>query len=388
MLPPRSCGDDVGTSHVAFVVNHRKITERQPRERASRKWGVRCLLLPLLCQGRAPRVQGRPASRRFRSRRLCGKRNRLGHPFRGSSCVARVSGCERRIERVRLRECRWSGPHEGGPPRGFIGERWEAINLPLSWSKAVVQAFLIGWSCTVEASFRAGKTQSATVRSAEPPPHHRLQPDFGIGPRSHAGGPGAVEAGKNHARSCAGVVWGDSKKAAAVLVSVTRPEAAKRSLPNGESVDTTQFGAISWCGTAARRQHRFCSLHDRNRLDALQPPPSPVLADTAAQLQVPTASVQPMATTVGQLGAQKRRGGGHRGSSGQAKVQTCQTCAVLSHSTPGARRGTRLVTAISVALEPIWWSTCLVARALRPATPSRYRRGRLRAVAARRAWAR
>ena len=60
----------------------------------------------------------------------------------------------------------------------FIGERWEATDLPLSWSKAAVQAFLADWPCTVEASFREGKTRSAIIRSAVPP-HRRLQHDFG-----------------------------------------------------------------------------------------------------------------------------------------------------------------------------------------------------------------
>ena len=60
----------------------------------------------------------------------------------------------------------------------FTGERWEVINLPLSWINAVVQGFLAGWSCTVETSFRAGKTRSAIVWSAEPLPHHRLQHNF------------------------------------------------------------------------------------------------------------------------------------------------------------------------------------------------------------------
>ena len=55
-------------------------------------------------------------------------------------------------------------------PKRFIGERWEATDLPLLWSKAAVQAFLAGWPCTVEASFRAGKTRSAIIRSAVPPP--------------------------------------------------------------------------------------------------------------------------------------------------------------------------------------------------------------------------
>ena len=39
--------------------------------------------------------------------------------------------------------------------------------------------FLAGWPFTVEASFRAGKSRSAIIRSAVPPPHRRLQHDFG-----------------------------------------------------------------------------------------------------------------------------------------------------------------------------------------------------------------
>ena len=39
-------------------------------------------------------------------------------------------------------------------------------------------------------------------------------------------------------------------------------------------------------------------------MDTLQPPQSPVLADVVAQLQVLMASVQSIATTVGQLGSQ------------------------------------------------------------------------------------
>ena len=53
------------------------------------------------------------------------------------------------------------------------------------------------------------------------------------------------------------------------------------------------------------------------------------------------------------------QGGDHGRSSRQAKVQICQTCAVLGHPSPGARGGTRLVTTVSVSSETIWsraWS--------------------------------
>ena len=43
-----------------------------------------------------------------------------------------------------------------------------------------------------------------------------------------------------------------------------------------------------------------------------------------------------------------------------------------------------MISTVSVASDTIWWSACVVALALQPATPSRHRRARLRAVATRR----
>ena len=137
-----------------------------PREGAWRKRRVRCLLSPL-CQWRAPRVQGCPASRRFR---LPGGFHPQGRLATGLGLRTKVCDFESVVGQVYTEDV-----------KRLIGERWEVINLPLSWSKVVVQAFLAVWSCTVEASFRASKTKSATVWSAEPPLHHRLQHDFGCG---------------------------------------------------------------------------------------------------------------------------------------------------------------------------------------------------------------
>ena len=187
----------------------------------------------------------------------------------------------------------------------------------------------------------------------------------------------------------------------------------KRPVADGESMDTTEFGAISPtvvqdCSQAPTQ----VLLSPRSqRLDALQPSPSPVRADIARQLQVLTASVQSIATYVRQLAvslqaevtemkiaendddeleehdgfpAEPEEGSGQSRSSRQARVQRCCTCAVLSHPTPGARGGTRLVTTVSVASETSWCSACVVALAGWPATQSRIRRAHLRAVAARR----
>ena len=202
----------------------------------------------------------------------------------------------------------------------FTGKRWEVINLPLSWSNAVVQAFLAGWSCTVETSFRARKTRSAIVRSAEPLRHHRLQHDFGcalIQPTEPRKRPRAqdlvwsklgktTDKSQKAARSWASVVRGDSRKATAIPLPVTRPVAAKRPLAGGESMDTTDVGAISpaLVQDYSQAPTQLLLLQRMQRLDTLQLPPSPVLADIAAQLQVLMASTQSIATTVGQLGGQ------------------------------------------------------------------------------------
>ena len=127
----------------------------------------------------------------------------------------------------------------------FIGERWEATILLLSWSKAAVQAFLAGWPCTVEASFRAGKTRIAIIRSAD----RRLQHDFGCSlirpaePRKRQNAqvlvwskPGKTTAGSQKAaKSWASVVRGNT----------TPPVSAKRPLAGSESMDPTALGAIT-----------------------------------------------------------------------------------------------------------------------------------------------
>ena len=86
---------------------------------------------------------------------------------------------------TKIRRDRWCGSGGQGSERQLrdgSSRKRGATNLPLSWSKAAVQAFLPGWPCTVEASSRAGKTRSAIIRSAVPPPHRRLQHDFGCSP--------------------------------------------------------------------------------------------------------------------------------------------------------------------------------------------------------------
>ena len=199
----------------------------------------------------------------------------------------------------------------------FTGKRWDVINLPLSRRIAVVQAFLAGWSCTVGTSFRAGKTRSAIVRLAEPLLHHRLQHDFGCAlmppaeprkrPRAQvlvSSKPGKpTEESQKAARSWASVVRGDSRKATAIPLPVTRPVAVKRALAGGESMDTTDVGAVSFALVQDYSQAPTPVLLSQRmqRLDDLQPPPSPVLADITAQLQVLMASMQSIATTVGQL---------------------------------------------------------------------------------------
>ena len=246
----------------------------------------------------------------------------------------------------------------------FIGERWEATNLPLSWSKGAVQAFLAGWPCTVEASFRAGKTRSAIIRSAVPLPHRRLQHDFGCSLIRPA------EPSKRQRAQVIVVKTGkttvESQKAAKSWASVVRgnptpPVTVKRPLAGSDSMDTTALGAITPTQVQDNNQ---VSLSPRSqRMDTLQPPQSPVPADEVAQLQVLMASVQSTATTVGQLGGQlislqtevtvmknadneddefeehdgfSSERGGHGRCPWRAKIQLCQTYAVLSGEKEGA----------------------------------------------------
>ena len=71
-------------------------------------------------------------------------------------------------------------------------------------------------------------------------------------------------------------------------------------------MDTTALGAITPTQVQDNNQGPTqVSLSLRSqRMDTLQPPQSPVPADVVAQLQVLMASVQSIATTVGQLGGQ------------------------------------------------------------------------------------
>ena len=76
----------------------RKGPQRQPREGASRKCEVLYLLSPFLCQGQTLRVEGRPASRRFRA---------PGRSAESEVGWVRVSDCEQRSATSRV-SFRWS----------------------------------------------------------------------------------------------------------------------------------------------------------------------------------------------------------------------------------------------------------------------------------------
>ena len=86
----------------------------------------------------------------------------------------------------------------------------------------------------------------------------------------------------------------------------TPPVTAKRPLAGSELMDTTGLGAITPTQVQDNNQGpTHVSLSPRSqRMDTLRPPQSPVLADVVAQLQALMASVQSIATTVGQLGGQ------------------------------------------------------------------------------------
>ena len=246
----------------------------------------------------------------------------------------------------------------------LIGDRREAANLPLSWSKAAVQAFLPGWPCTVEASFRAGKTRSAIIRSAVPPHHRRLQHDFGVFfSLIRRAEPRKRQNAQVQVWSKPGKTTAESQKAATSWASVVRgnpapPVTAKRPFAGSESMDATALGAI----TPTQVQDNNLgptqvSLSPRSqRLDTPQPPQSPVLADSRAatgthgvgavdchncrtargfscipsKLKVMKNADNEVRRTRWFLLRIWRKRGGHGRSPWRAKIQLCQTYAVMS----------------------------------------------------------
>ena len=143
--------------------------------------------------------------------------------------------------------------------RRFMGDRWEVTNLPLSWSKAAVQAFLSGWPCTVEATYRAGKTRNAIARLSVPPLHHRLQQDYWcaiIRPAEARKRPSAqhvlvwAKPGKattqsqNAAKSRANVVRGKPMKDTPSR-SATRSASSQCGKPSSEKCADGHF--LCWC---------------------------------------------------------------------------------------------------------------------------------------------
>ena len=168
-LPPRSGGID-GVEVVARVQkdNFEKVL------RGSGEFGV--FSRPFFVKGDARVYKDAPLPAEFDLQAALRKAKAVGPSILG--VVMRGEGLG-----LRTKECDFESVvgqvYSEEEAKRFIGKRWEATNLPLSWSKGAVQAFLAGWPCTVEASFRAGKTRSAIIRSAVPLPHRRLQHDFG-----------------------------------------------------------------------------------------------------------------------------------------------------------------------------------------------------------------
>ena len=85
-----------------------------------RKRGVRCLLSPLLCRRRRPRVQGCPTPSRIRP--PGGSEESEGcRPFHPRGCFT-GKGSRIAHEGVRLRECRWPGLLRGGIQEVYRGK--------------------------------------------------------------------------------------------------------------------------------------------------------------------------------------------------------------------------------------------------------------------------
>ena len=133
--------------------------------------------------------------------------------------------------------------------RRFTGEKWEVINLPLSWINAVVKAFLAGGHAQWKHLFEQGRPGAplSGQRSRFPITDCSTTLDAcSSGPRSHASvherrpwcgqsrGQPRKRARKLQNPWQVGVARGDPRKATAVPVPVMRPVAAKRPLARGE----------------------------------------------------------------------------------------------------------------------------------------------------------
>ena len=241
---------------------------------------------------------------RTTSRRLHGKRSRLGIPSMG---VLRGKGLG-----LRTKECDFGGRQE--VYRAKMGGFLSASLLEQSGG-AGVAGWLVLHSGSIFPS-REDQERLCPVSGAASP--SQIAARLWVRAR-----PERCHARVHKRRSWCGQSQGKPRKrarklqdigasavlATAVPVPVTSPEAAKRPLVGGESKDTTDFGAVSPtlvqdCNQTFTQVLLFPSSQ---RLDALQPPLSPVLADIAAQLQVLMASVQSIATAVGQLSLSRQR---------------------------------------------------------------------------------
>ena len=194
------------------------------------------------------------------SKRLCGKRSQLGPPFKGSSLAVRVSDCKRRSATSRVSSVRSTRRRT---PRGLWGkdEKNQSASLLEQSGGASVPGWLVLHSRSLLPSMEA------------PPPSQRSRlatadcsTNLGSrssGPRSHAS--------VHERRSWCGRSRGKPRKRARKLQDpeqVQFGETRRTPLPSlypsrvqRQRNALLEFGAIypTWCRTAARRQHRFCS---------------------------------------------------------------------------------------------------------------------------------
>ena len=358
-------------------------SERQLRDGSSRKRRVRCLLSPLLCQRRRPRVQGYPTPSRIRPPGAFYE-GEGGRSFRPRGCLS-GKGSRIALKGVRLRQRLFPGLLRGGIQDTYRRQAGghKSTSVVEQSCGAGISARLALHSRSIFPSREDQECHHPVSGAASPPKTSgRLwvfaHPARGTTQTSKCAGPGVVKTRKTTA---------ESQKAAKSWASVrgnpTPPVTAKRPLAGSESMDATALGAIT--PTQAQDNNlgpTQVSLSPRSqRLDSLQPPQSPVLADVVAQLQVLMASVQSIATTVGQLGVQlhslqtegnekcRQRGRrvrrtrwfllrswrkrvGHGRSPRRAKIQLCQTYAVLSGVEGGAvfKASRRVFVAFSCAV--------------------------------------
>ena len=340
MFPHRFCGDE-RIEVVAMV-------QRESLEKVLRGSGeFNAFSRHLFVKGEPRVYRDIPLPDDFDLQAALRKAKSVGRPFMG--VVLRGKGLG-----LRTKECDFEsvvGPHGGGRQEVYRGKVGGYQSAPIL-EQCGCAGVLAGWSCKVEASFRAGEIAFGITRGA-------TQASTSVGARN------LHDPRQVYSR--------ETRRKLLQFLYPSRVQRQRNALSQMASRWTRQNSVASlllWCRTAARRRHRFCSLHDRNGWMpcSLRPPQcwpilprssrcsrrrcsrSRLLSDSSGPDAVPPAQVTEMKIAEKQDDEFKEHDGlfplqslkrwvAIADALGKPKVQISQTCIILSHPTAGAGGG-------------------------------------------------